>query len=326
MGNTGAIPPAVTVTRIDRAPFDATRIATGCEFASAAAQLFGNVRLEFPSEHKTGRRLASLPLGDCRLSQLQAGVHTVHGERVAARSFDPDAVKLIIQSTGQSVLEQGGSLSVFRNNAPIIYDPTRPYRLVNKTPVRLLMLQLPRGRFPQAVLHRLKSPILPEENGLVPILLAMMRSTMTQADTVGAAARAGIGSAMIELVHGLIDGKPDPLPQMPRPPLDLLLERVKAFIAHNLSRPDLSVELIARRMGCSQRYVYRAFDQHGTTPSDYVWGLRLEHARASLQRQDQRARSITDVAFSLGFSSTSHFSRAFRQRHGMTPSDCRRQA
>ena len=134
------------------------------------------------------------------------------------------------------------------------------------------------------------------------------------------------GSAMIELVRGLIDGKPDPLPQMPRPPLDLLLERVKAFIAHNLSRPDLSVELIARRMGCSQRYVYRAFDQHGTTPSDYVWGLRLEHARACLERQDQRARSITDVAFSLGFSSTSHFSRAFRQRHGMTPSDCRRQA
>jgi len=308
------------------APSSAARIATGLEFSSAASQLFGNVRLDFPDGQKNTRRLVSLPLGECRLSQLQAGIHTVHGDRVSARSHDPDSLKLIVQWAGQSVLEQGGTRNAIRNTAPIVYDPTRPYRLVNRTPVRLLMLQLPRGRFPQAVLQRLRDPLLPGEKGVMPILLAMMRSTMAEADAVGAASRASIGSAMIELVRGLFDGTPAPEPETPRLSLDLLLERVKAFIAGNLSRPDLSVAMIARRMGCSPRYVFRAFEQHGATPSDYLWGLRLERARIFLERKDGKAQSIADVAFSLGFSSTAHFSRVFRDRYGMTPSDCRRQS
>lgn len=302
-----------------------TRIATGSDFPIAAAQLFGNVRLDFPGGQNDGRRLASLPLGDCRLSQLQAGIHTVHGDRVAARSFDPDALKLIIQSDGHSVLEQGGTRSAVRNDAPVVYDPTRPYRLVNETPVRLLMLQVPRGRFPQTILQRLRAPLLPGENGLAPILLALMRSTMAQADGAGAATRASVGSAMIELVRGLIEGAPAPEPDMQRPSLDPLLERIKDFIAHNLSRPDLTIALIARRMGCSPRYVFRAFEQQDATPAGYLWGLRLEKAREQLQGRDEKTRSISDIAFSLGFSSTAHFSRAFRQRYDMAPRDCRRQ-
>jgi AraC-like DNA-binding protein len=304
----------------------AARIATGRDFPIAAAQLFGNVRLDFPAERDDRRRLVSLPLGACRLSQLQAGVHTVHGERVAARSFDPDALKIIFQSEGKSVLEQGGTRSAIGNNAAILYDPTRPYRLVNKTPVKLLMLQLPRGCFSQTLLQRLKTPLLPDGQGVSPILLALMRSTMVQADEVGAATLASVGSAMIELVRGLVETVQGPEPKMQRRSLDLLLERIKDFIEHNLSRPDLSVAMIARRMGCSRRYVFRAFEQQDATPADYLWQLRLQKAREQLQREDEKARSISDIAFSLGFSSTAHFSRAFRERYAMTPRDCRHRA
>lgn len=310
---------------IDDMPHRAARVATGSDFPVAAAQLFGNVRLDFPDAQNDDRRLVSLPLGECRLSCLRAGRHTVHGERVAARSFDPDALKLIIQSQGQSVLEQDGTWSTMRNDAPIVYDPTRPYRLVNKTPVQLLMLQLPRERFAQTMLQRLRAPLLPGENGLTPILLALMRSTMAQTDGAGAAPRASIGSAMIELVRGLVEAEPAPQPETPPQSLDLLLERIKNFIAHNLSRPDLSVAVIARRMGCSPRYVFRAFERQDATPADYLWGLRLKKAHEQLQSGGERTRSISDIAFSLGFSSTAHFSRAFRERYDMTPRDCRRQ-
>ncbi len=306
-------------------PLRVTRIATGSDFPVAAAQLFGNVRLDFPDRQNDRRRLASLPLGDCRLSQLQAGIHTVHGDRVAARSFDPDALKLIIQSDGHSVLEQNGTRSVIRDNASIVYDPTQPYRLVNKTPVRLLMLQLPRERFTQVVLHRLKAPLLLRQNGPASILLALMHSTMAEADGTGPATRATVGSAMIELVRGLVEAGLASEPETPVPSLDLLLERIKNFIARNLSRPDLSVAVIARRMGCSPRYVFRAFEQQDVTPAGYLWGLRLEKAREQLQSGGEKTRSISDIAFSLGFSSTAHFSRAFRDRYAMTPRDCRRQ-
>lgn len=299
------------------------RVATGRDFPIAAAQLFGNVRLDFPGGQNDRRRLVSLQLGDCRLSQLQAGIHTVHGDQVAPRSSDPDSLKLILQSQGHSVIEQGGTRSAIRDNAPVVYDPTQPYRLVNTTPVRLLMLQLPRGRFPQAMLQRLATPLLPGPTGLAPILLTLMRSTLSEAEGASAATRASIGVAMMELVRALIEGEVAPAPA-PGRSLDLLLERIKDFIGQNLSRPDLSVALIARRMGCSPRYVFRAFERDGRTPADYLWGLRLERAHEHLQTAEEKARSISDIAFSLGFSSTAHFSRAFRERYDMTPRDCRR--
>jgi AraC-like DNA-binding protein len=310
---------------ISGVPHSVARIATGYDFSIAASQLFGNVRLDFPNGQADCRRLVSVPLGDCRLSQLQAGIHTVHGDRVVARSFNPDALKLIIQSEGHSVLEQSGMRIAISDNAPVLYDPTRPYRLVNKTPVRLLMLQLPRVRFPQAMLQRLRAPLLSGRNGVASILLALMRSTMAEVDGAGAATRASVGAAMTELVRALAEGEAMP-EQATRPSLDLLLERIKDFIEHNFSRPELSVALIARRMGCSPRYVFRAFEQDGTTPADYLWGLRLQKAREHLQTAEEKARSISDIAFSLGFSSTAHFSRAFRERYDMSPRDCRRRS
>jgi AraC family transcriptional activator of tynA and feaB len=304
------------------APRQTVRIATGRDFPIAAAQLFGNVRLDFSVEQDDSRRLVSMPLGDCRLSQLHAGIHTVHGGRVAARSFDPDSVKLILQSEGHSVIEQSGTRSPIRDDVPVLYDPTRPYRLVNATPVRLLMLQLPRARFSQLMLQRLVAPLLPGGSGVTPILLALMQSTFAEAHGASAATRASVGSAMIELVRGMIEDGPQPDTQ--RRPLDALLERVKEFIANNLSRPDLSIALIARRMGCSSRYVFRAFELEGRTPADYLWALRLEKAYEDLQSATEKPRSISDIAFSRGFSSTAHFSRVFRDRYGMTPRDCRR--
>jgi AraC-like DNA-binding protein len=54
------------------------------------------------------------------------------------------------------------------------------------------------------------------------------------------------------------------------------------------------------------------------TVSDYIWGARLQHCRQELETH--AGKTITDVAFSWGFSSSSHFSRVFRKCFGVVPS------
>jgi AraC-like DNA-binding protein len=54
------------------------------------------------------------------------------------------------------------------------------------------------------------------------------------------------------------------------------------------------------------------------TVSDYLWRARLLHCRQELETQN--GKTITDVAFSWGFSSSSHFSRVFRKHFGFVPS------
>lgn len=105
--------------------------------------------------------------------------------------------------------------------------------------------------------------------------------------------------------------------------LRTLRARVKAYIENNLARKDLDIEEIARRMGCSRRYIFRAFQLTDITPSQYIWDLRLERTKERLTTGCFNGGSISEIAFSCGFSSAAHFSRAFRKRYGMSPSDAR---
>jgi AraC family transcriptional regulator, positive regulator of tynA and feaB len=85
-----------------------------------------------------------------------------------------------------------------------------------------------------------------------------------------------------------------------------------------LRDPDLSIDQISAALGCSKRYLHMLFSEKGMTVSDYIWHARLQHCRHELEAQG--GKTITDVAFSWGFSSSSHFSRVFRKYFGIAPS------
>ncbi len=57
------------------------------------------------------------------------------------------------------------------------------------------------------------------------------------------------------------------------------------------------------------------------TPSEYVLSRRIEHARRLLL---QTSKSLADIAFELGFTDQSHFTKRFRRVTGLTPKDYRR--
>lgn len=302
-------------------------IARGADFPALARQLFGAVRLDFPERRDEGMHLASAVLGDCRISELGAGAHTVHGERVVRSSHDPDALKLLIQTEGRSAILQGGRTVDFGGDMPVIYDPTKPYILVNRTRVRLMMLQVPRNAFSGAARDTLRSPCLAPAvlSGFCHVLLSTMQATLHEAARLDEASRASLGRTLVDMVRPLIE--PDVADGFSKPnSLGTLLARAKDFIEAHLEEPDLSVERIAARMGCSPRYIFRAFEADETTPSQFVWNARVVRARTDLGSASCAGRTISEIAFSLGFSSSAHFSRVFRDRFGMSPRDFRRRA
>src|ERR1700676_3637714 len=86
----------------------------------------------------------------------------------------------------------------------------------------------------------------------------------------------------------------------------------------HLRDPDLSIDQISAALGCTKRYLHMLFSDRGMTVSDYIWQTRLQNCRHELETQ--AGKTITDVAFSWGFSSSSHFSRVFRKYFGFVPS------
>lgn len=109
------------------------------------------------------------------------------------------------------------------------------------------------------------------------------------------------------------------------PPLSIALrQRALDFIDRNINNPDLSPDLILRHFNVSRAHLYRAFAEDGGI-SSVIRDRRLDAAFLELTRADVTARSISDIAFVLGFSNATHFLRRFRSRFGLTPSEARRE-
>jgi len=94
------------------------------------------------------------------------------------------------------------------------------------------------------------------------------------------------------------------------------LRRINEYIEENLTE-DIPLSELAGLAGLSEHHFSTAFRQTvGMPPHRYLLGRRIERAKELLRRQES---SITDVALSVGFSTSSHFATTFRKLTGNTP-------
>lgn len=100
----------------------------------------------------------------------------------------------------------------------------------------------------------------------------------------------------------------------------LLRVRARAFVEDNIASFDLNVEDIADHVHASRATLYRAFAKAGGV-RHLINQTRLDAARDMIEAQDIQRGSLTDIAYECGFTSTGGFTRAFKKRFGMLPSE-----
>ena len=97
--------------------------------------------------------------------------------------------------------------------------------------------------------------------------------------------------------------------------------RVREQIVAALRVGPVSPEDVCRRLKISKRTLRRRLQEEGRTFSDLLSEVRRDLAHRYLEDRD---RSITEVAFLLGFADASAFQRAFRRWYGVPPSEYRK--
>ena len=96
---------------------------------------------------------------------------------------------------------------------------------------------------------------------------------------------------------------------------------VSAYIEEHIAA-QIPLATLARSVRLSSYHFCRAFKRSfGVPPHRYHNARRIEHAKTLLA---QPARSVTEIALTVGFSETSSFTAAFRRATGMTPTAYRR--
>lgn len=98
-----------------------------------------------------------------------------------------------------------------------------------------------------------------------------------------------------------------------------LLQAVRAMVTARLPQEPVKLDVCARILGVSPRTLQRRLGELGATFETLVDELRRDLAIDRLAA----GAMVTDVAMSLGYSDTAHFTRAFRRWTGRTPSEFR---
>lgn len=104
----------------------------------------------------------------------------------------------------------------------------------------------------------------------------------------------------------------------------MLRRRISDFIDRHLCDPELSCMSIAAAHGISERYLRKLFAGGSLSASDLIWSRRLERARRDLIDPLRAHRTVTAIGYDVGFKDAAHFSRAFKARFGITPTEQRR--
>jgi AraC family transcriptional regulator, ethanolamine operon transcriptional activator len=109
--------------------------------------------------------------------------------------------------------------------------------------------------------------------------------------------------------------KPEQVPTRHR------LARRAADFLHAHCHEPLSIAEICAAVGGNRRTLHLGFQElFGVTPIAYLTALRLNRARADLQRPESRDLTITQVAMKWGFFHLGRFSGKFRAHFGVSPS------
>ena len=101
-----------------------------------------------------------------------------------------------------------------------------------------------------------------------------------------------------------------------RPNKNPYVDQAVSYMQMNFHRP-LTVEEVATTCGVDDRYLYNLFVKHAQiSPKQYLNKLRLDNAKQLLRGSDC---TVTEVAFSVGFTDVLAFSRFFTKHTGLSP-------
>jgi AraC-like DNA-binding protein len=100
-----------------------------------------------------------------------------------------------------------------------------------------------------------------------------------------------------------------------------LFMRIRGLIKDRFADPDFGPAGAAAEAGISLRYLQKLFTQRGSTCTEFIYSLRLNHAARLLDRRKllSTGEPISAIAYCCGFRDYTHFARKFRHRFGYSP-------
>jgi AraC-like DNA-binding protein len=279
---------------------------------------------------KATGELRTTEIGPIRLSESVTGpgssFRTGRTPRLI-RSSDPDVCLVGVLVEGELRVEQDGRQAVLRPGDLSFIDPGRPFEH-SFTTMRNIRVSIPRAMIPLGDRERgeLTGVRIPGDRGAGALASTLTRQLAHRVDELRTSEAARLGTALVDVLAVALAGRLGRTSAVPEARQRTLLHRIYAFVEQQLADPELSPRSIAAAHHISLRYLHRLFEAESLTVSDWIRRRRLERCRQDLGDPAQRNRPVAAIGAQWGLRNAAHFSRVFRQVHGVSPAEFRTRA
>jgi len=150
------------------------------------------------------------------------------------------------------------------------------------------------------------------------LLFDLIRSSDTAEESALSPADSYMQLAVYDLV-GALFASPEPVSGSRH--TEKLFARIRSIIKNGCADPNFGPHEVAAEAGISVRYLQKLFTERGSTCSELIYSLRLDHAAQQLYRRESLGTNqpLSEIAYASGFRDYTHFARRFRQRFGHPP-------
>ncbi|MET0983822.1 MAG: helix-turn-helix domain-containing protein [Steroidobacteraceae bacterium] len=223
----------------------------------------------------------------------------------------------VSQLKNESVIEPGSFafLSTLKPHAGSFSESPLSEHLI-KVPGTLLRQHIPQVDSICSVPINLRS-------GAGKVMRDVIDSLLAEGHTLASVEAQMLGSALLNTVGAVTLSAPE-LRRVCQPATMQAQERLRlkaiAFIESNLSNPELDTARIADHCNVSLRYLHSSFESASLRVGALIRGMRLQRCRIDLANPALQHESIIQIALRWGFSSSTTFTRAYRNRFGAVPS------
>lgn len=271
-------------------------------------------------------RIETGSLEDIQISELSADPqNVVRSNRQIAKSRE-DYFLVSLLTVGQGYTKQDQREARLQPGDFVLYDSTRPYELHFEQPFQQIVFRFPRSqllaRCGQA--ERITSLRIPGTQHPVSTLVStFMRTVASSYLHLDSVTRVRVAESTLDLLATALSTVSGVKLMELNSMANVHRAGVRAFISAHLADPNLTLSLVAASQGISIRYLHKLFEAEGQSVAAFIRDRRLEQCRRDLGDPKQIQRTIMDIAFQWGFNDAAHFSRIFKNRFGMNPTEYR---
>jgi len=293
-------------------------------WSAAIAASYFPLDLRFSDPERFSGRLARHDFGEVLISRLRSRPLAYRRRPEHLREAGEEDFLLTIPRASPVRFSQMGREVACPPGGFILERGNEPYEFSYAAPCDLIAVKIGMA----ALAPRLPDPGrwcaigFDAREGVGALLIDLVRGAEAQAHRMPRAAREAVGRQVLDLLALAVENDARAARSAASSVRAAHLRRIAAFIAARLADPDLGPEAIAAGCGISTRYLHDLCRGDGPTARERVREARLQAARRALTRRGE-GRGVGEIAFAVGFSDASQFSRAYRARFGESPRETR---